>query len=99
MNYFSEAKSISNKKASIKIKNSEISFGITPENAVLLPNPAELFLGSFCACILKNVERFSHMMKFTYTNAEIKVDATRLDKPSRMDEIHYVLTKVSEQKQ
>jgi hypothetical protein len=32
------------------------------------------------------------MMNFTYTNAEIKVDATRLDKPPKMDEIHYVLS-------
>lgn len=92
MNYSSKANSISNKTASIKIKNSEISFGITPETAASLPNPAELFLGSFCACVLKNVERFSQMINFTYTNAEIKVDATRLDKPPKMDEIHYVLS-------
>lgn len=92
MKYFSEANSFSNQNGSIKIKDSEITFGITSETADSLPNPAELFLGSFCACVLKNVERFSHLMNFEYTNAEIKVNATRLDKPPKMDEINYELT-------
>lgn len=92
MKYFSEANSFSNQKGSIKIKDSEIAFGITPETADSLPNPAELFLGSFCACVLKNIERFSHLMNFEYNNAEIKVNATRLDKPPKMDEINYKLT-------
>ena len=92
MKYFSSANSIANKSASIKIKDTEVTFGITPETATTLPNPAELFLGSFCACVLKNVERFSHLMNFTYSNAEIKVNATRSDKPPKMEEIHYELT-------
>jgi uncharacterized OsmC-like protein len=91
MKYFSKASSSSNNNASIKIKGSEIIFGITPESADNLPNPAELFLGSFSACILKNVERFSHLMNFEYSNAEIIVNATRIEKPPRMDEINYEL--------
>ncbi len=91
MKYFSKANSSSKNSASIKIKESEISFGITPEMADSLPNPAELFLGSFSACILKNVERFSQLMNFEYTNAELIVTATRLEKPPRMDEINYEL--------
>lgn len=91
MKYFSQASSSSKNNASIKIKQSEISFGITPESADSLPNPAELFLGSFSSCILKNVERFSILMNFKYTNAEIVVNATRLEKPPRMDEINYEL--------
>ena len=92
MEYSVKAKSTSKNKASINIKESEIVFGITPETADNLPNPAELFLGSFSACILKNVERFSHLMKFEYSTAEIAVKATRLEKPPRMDEIYYELT-------
>ena len=42
MKYFSKASSSSNISASIKIKESEIIFGITPESADNLPNPAEL---------------------------------------------------------
>jgi len=91
MKYFSKASSSSKKDASIKIKESEIVFGITPESADFLPNPAELFLGSFSACILKNVARFSVLMNFEYSNAEVIVSATRLEKPPRMDEINYEL--------
>lgn len=91
MKYFSKADSSSKNSASIKIKESEIIFGITPESVDSQPNPAELFLGSFSACILKNVERFSLLMNFEYTEAEIMVTATRLEKPPRMDEIQYEL--------
>jgi uncharacterized OsmC-like protein len=91
MKYSCKANSSSKNNASIKIKQSEIIFGITPESVDNLPNPAELFLGSFSACILKNVERFSVLMNFEYTNAEIIVNSTRLEKPPRMDEINYEL--------
>lgn len=91
MKYFCNASSISKKNASLKIKTSEINFGTTPEAADTLPNPAELFLGSFSACILKNVERFSDLMHFEYSKAEIMVKATRLEKPPRMDDINYEL--------
>jgi uncharacterized OsmC-like protein len=91
MKYFSKASSTSKGNASIKIKESEIIFGITPESADNLPNPAELFLGSFSACILKNVERFSQLMNFEYSTAELIVNATRLEKPPRMDELNYEL--------
>ena len=91
MKYFSKAESSSKNNATIKIKDSEIVFGTTPESAESLPNPAELFLGSFSACILKNVERFSVIMNFEYSHAEIMVEATRLEKPPRMDDINYEL--------
>ncbi|WP_339833903.1 OsmC family protein [uncultured Flavobacterium sp.] len=91
MKYAIKANSVSKKDANLSIKQSEISFGTTPETADYLPNPAELFLGSFSACILKNVERFSILMNFEYTKTEITVSATRLEKPPRMDEINYDL--------
>lgn len=91
MKYTCKANSSSKNNASIKIKQSEIVFGTTPESADDLPNPAELFLGSFSACILKNLERYSVLMRFEYSHAEITVKATRLEKPPRMDEINYEL--------
>ncbi|CAM4184650.1 OsmC family protein [Zobellia nedashkovskayae] len=91
MEYSIASRSSSKANALIDIKQSEISFGITPETEDSLPNPAELFLGSFSSCILKNVERFSILMNFEYTTAEILVRATRLEKPPRMDNINYVL--------
>ncbi len=91
MKYSIKARSTSKENASLHIKQSTVDFGITPESADTLPNPAELFLGAFSACILKNIERFSVMMGFEYSNAEIKVTATRFEKPPRMDDIIYEL--------
>ncbi|MGC1633285.1 MAG: hypothetical protein WA749_14345 [Gelidibacter sp.] len=73
----SKATSVSNQYAVIHIKQSEIDFGTSSKTSEILPNPAEL-LGAFSACMLKNVERFSDMMKFTYINATVEVKATRL---------------------
>lgn len=92
MMYSITANSKANSNAQIAFKQTETSFGITPETAETLPSPADLFLGAFAACVLKNVERFSAFMKFEYSKAEINVSSTRLDKPPRMDEITYALT-------
>ena len=92
LKYQITATSIANQDATIHIKQSEIDFGTTIETVVTLPNPAELFLGSFSACMLKNVERFSEMMHFSYTKATVEVNATRLENPPRMDHIDYKLT-------
>ena len=91
MNYSVKASISSTKDARVHIKESEISFGVSPDTEASLPNPAELFLGSFTACILKNVARFSAMMNFEYSSAELTVNAVRLEKPPRMDEIQYEL--------
>ncbi|PIQ48151.1 MAG: osmotically inducible protein C [Cytophagales bacterium CG12_big_fil_rev_8_21_14_0_65_40_12] len=98
MNYHIKASSISNEDAVIHIKQSNIAFGTTSVTAETLPNPAELFLGSFAACMLKNVERFAEMMKFSYSGATLVVNATRLENPPRMENIVYVLTINSEDK-
>ena len=92
MDYQIKASSISNNDAVVHIKQSNLDFGTTSKTAETLPNPAELFLSSFSACILKNVERFSGMMKFTYTKATLEVNATRLENPPRIDNIVYDLT-------
>lgn len=92
MNYQIKASSVSNQDAVIHIKQSEIDFGTMAQTAETLPNPAELFLGAFAACMLKNVERFSTIMKFTYSKAILDVHATRLENPPRMDNITYQLT-------
>lgn len=98
MEYSIKASSTAKNSASIRIKQSDISFGITPNTAETLASPAELFLGAFSSCVLKNVERFSSFMKFEYSRAEITVEAKRLEKPPRMDELNYVLTIYSNDK-
>lgn len=98
MNYHIKAASLAKQDAKLHIKESYIDFGTTSQTANTLPNPAELFLGSFAACMLKNVERFSEMLKFTYSKATLKVDAIRLENPPRMDEVTYDLTIISNDK-
>jgi len=73
------------------IKESNIQFGTTEKSTKQLPNPTELFLGAFASCILKNVERFSDLMKFEYDKASIYVTAIRLEHPPRLDNIRYEL--------
>jgi uncharacterized OsmC-like protein len=91
MEYQIKASSVSTKDAILQIKQNEIAFGTTSNSAETLPNPAELFLGAFAACMLKNVERFSTMMNFTYSKATVNVFATRTEKPVKMDNINYEL--------
>jgi uncharacterized OsmC-like protein len=98
MNYHIKASSTSNQEGIIHFKQLNMDFGTTSKSSETLPNPAELFLGSFSACMLKNVERFSGMMKFTYTKAILEVKATRLENPPRMDSIVYNLTIYSKDK-
>jgi uncharacterized OsmC-like protein len=98
MKYQIKASSASSQDATIHIKHSDIAFGTTKHTSESLPNPAELFLGAFAACMLKNVARFSGLMNFNYTEAILDVNATLLEKPPRMDEIEYILTIYSNDK-
>lgn len=92
MEYSIIAKSEANNDASIEVKQAKIAFGTTEATANQLPNPAELFLGSFAACLLKNVERFSTLLHFSYDRATVEVKAVRLEQPPRLDDIQYKLT-------
>lgn len=80
------------KTASIAIKKNEIEFGITSESDSTQPNPVELYLGAVAACILKNVERFSSLMRFTYSEADVIVKAKRNGSPPKITDIAYELT-------
>lgn len=70
---------------------SQVSFDATTGRDEVLPNPAELLLTSVAACILKNVQRYSEILKIPYRSAKITVNGTRNDNPSFMKEITYQL--------
>jgi len=92
MKYSITASSNAKVNGVIDIKNTEVAFGTTQQSKDQIPNPAEIMLGSLAACILKSVERFSGFMNFEYNSASITIEATRLEKPPRMDQITYQLT-------
>jgi len=91
MEYSISAVSIAKNDATLNIKESNIAFGTTEKTAHELPNPAELLLSSFAACVLKSVERFSGLLHFEYDKAEIIVSAIRLENPPRIEDIRYEL--------
>jgi uncharacterized OsmC-like protein len=82
--------SVAHTKAEFEVRNHQYKFGITPEDDSA--SPADLLVGAFAACAIKNVERFSKMMKFEYEEAKVEVNAKRQDKPPMIKEINFVLS-------
>jgi len=52
-------------------------------------NPAELFLASIAACMLKGIERVMPMLKFDLRGVEIKLHGVRQDAPPMMVSVDY----------
>lgn len=72
-------------------KDREIEFDVGRQSGDELPGPAELLALSLGACILKNVERFSHLLSFRYEGAEVTVEAERQEDPPRFTKLTYEL--------
>jgi uncharacterized OsmC-like protein len=51
-------------EATATANNGTIHFDASAGRQENLPNPAELLLTSLAACMLKNVERFSEILKY-----------------------------------
>jgi len=56
-----------------------------------LPGPADLLAAALAACILKNVERFSKILRFGYRRATIHVSVEREEPPPRIVRARYTL--------
>ena len=52
-------------------------------------NPAELFLASIAACMIKGIERVAPMIHFQFRGAEVKLHGIRQDAPPMMVSIDY----------
>jgi uncharacterized OsmC-like protein len=52
-------------------------------------NPAELFLASVAACMLKGLERVAPLLAFSFSGAEVKLHGIRQDAPPKMLRIDY----------
>ena len=62
-----------------------------------LPGPADVLCAALCACTLKNVERFSHLLSFRYESASVEVTADREEPPPRIVRMHYRLRVVTDE--
>lgn len=88
MHYKVKGNSIAHQKGTFTVKQNMVHFGIHGADKEV-PNPAELLLGAFAACCLKNIERFSELLKFEYEQATIEVVGERQEKPTRIIKIDY----------
>lgn len=52
-------------------------------------NPAELFLASIAACMIKGIERVAPMIHFNFTGVGIRLHGIRQDAPPMMVEVRY----------
>lgn len=78
--------------ATIESHASRITFDGSAETGELLPGPADLLAAALAACMLKNVERFAHILPFSYRQAQIEVEVERAEPPPRIVRAHYTLT-------
>lgn len=74
-----------------RCKRSAIRFDTSSGQGDELPGPAELLALAFAACVLKNLERFSELLPFSYSGARIRVTAERQEAPPRVTRIAYEL--------
>jgi len=72
-------------------KGSVVEFDTSAGQSDVLPGPADLLTMAFAACVLKNVERFSHILPFRYEEASIEVVASRQEAPPKIIRISYSL--------
>ena len=75
----------------------DAAFDATAGRLDALPGPADVLSAALCACILKNVERFSHMLPFRYESASIEVTAEREEPPPRIVRVSYRLRLVTDE--
>ena len=54
-------------------------------------NPAELFLASIAACMIKGIERMIPLLKFQLRGVEVKLHGVRQDSPPKMVSVNYEL--------
>lgn len=55
-------------------------------------NPAELFLASIAACMIKGIERVTPMLQFELRGVEVQLHGVRQDAPPMMVSVDYELT-------
>jgi uncharacterized OsmC-like protein len=78
-------------------KAERVRFDSSPGAGDELPGPAELLCGALAACLLKNVERFSQMLRFSQQGASVRVVAERQDAPPMFTRIRYELRVVTDE--
>lgn len=91
MTYKVESKFIEKGLSSFDLENEVLRVDVSKAMDENLPGPAELLLTALSSCILKNVERFSEILKFDYENVRIETQGDRRESPPKFIEIRYTV--------
>jgi len=54
-------------------------------------NPVELLLAALAACIIKGIERVAPMIRFSFEDVQVEIDAERQDAPPKLVSVSYRL--------
>lgn len=80
-------------------KQSVIEFDTSSGHSEQLPGPTDLLAMALAACLLKNVERFSHVLPFRYEQASVTVVAEQQQAPPMLSRLTYSLHLVTDEPQ
>lgn len=72
-------------------RSAELRFDTGVDLADALFGPADLLAAAFAGCLLKGVERFSHLLPFRYEAASVEVELEREERPPRVVAVRYEL--------
>ena len=75
-----------------RTKNAEITLDTDMVGRADAFNPAELFLASIAACMIKGIERVTPMLDFKLRGVDVSLHGERQDSPPKMISVAYVLT-------
>ena len=91
MSYKLESVFISKGLSSFSLGDQTLRVDVSKERDESLPGPAEMLLAALASCILKNIERFSEILKFEYENVSLEIESDRQESPPKFSEIRYVI--------
>ena len=91
LEYNVRAKRIDAHGSTARCKNAEIVLDTDVNGRRDAFNPAELFLASIAACMLKGIERVTPMLKFDLRGVEVRLHGVRQDSPPKMVSVDYEL--------
>ncbi len=74
-----------------KTKQAEIVLDTDVAGRVDAFNPAELFLASIAACMIKGIERVTPMLDYKLRGVELSLHGKRQDSPPKMVSVTYIL--------
>lgn len=95
--YFVTATSQPGGEAQVDVFGRSIRFDAGAKRDLVHPGPAELLCAALAACLLKNTERYAHILPFRYEAARVRVEAERQDVPALFTRFTYRLEIVTDE--